>query len=76
MGEYFKQLCSAAGIPCRLVVGERAGAYYAWVEAFTNKWEAVDAYAGVKVTPAGYRVVYTEPMQEFHLLTKEKDAYE
>lgn len=76
MSEYFKQLCSAAGIPCRLAIGERTGTYYAWVQTFSAKWEDVDAYAGVKVAPSGYKAIYTEPMQEFHLLTKEKDVYE
>lgn len=68
MSMYFKSMCIQVELPCRLIIGERGRALYAWIEAYTNKWEDLDVFSKLALTPAGYDVIYQEPQVEVRIL--------
>jgi hypothetical protein len=70
---YMKQNCRAYNIPCKLVIGQKSGKYYAWIQAWTNRWTDVDPQVGLVRKP-DYNAIYTEPTPELHLLDTKSDA--
>ncbi|RLG21569.1 hypothetical protein DRN74_01555 [Candidatus Micrarchaeota archaeon] len=57
---YYDTACDKLSEPCKVVVAEKGGSYYAWVEYYNNEqWIKNPLFSKV---PASAQVIYEEPM--------------